>query len=27
TARTVGGSAGRDTLSLSGLFRLGAQQK
>nr|MOZ57836.1 envelope protein 2 variant 41 [Hepacivirus hominis] len=27
TARTVGGSAGRDTLSLAGLFRLGAQQK
>nr|MOZ58006.1 envelope protein 2 variant 211 [Hepacivirus hominis] len=26
TARTVGGSAGHDTLSLSGLFQLGAKQ-
>nr|MOZ58110.1 envelope protein 2 variant 315 [Hepacivirus hominis]MOZ58477.1 envelope protein 2 variant 682 [Hepacivirus hominis]MOZ58584.1 envelope protein 2 variant 789 [Hepacivirus hominis]MOZ58591.1 envelope protein 2 variant 796 [Hepacivirus hominis]MOZ58612.1 envelope protein 2 variant 817 [Hepacivirus hominis] len=27
TARTVGGTAGRDISSFAGLFRFGAQQK
>nr|MOZ58552.1 envelope protein 2 variant 757 [Hepacivirus hominis] len=27
TARTVGGTAGRDVSSFAGLFRFGAQQK